>query len=95
MINLLIMIVWNYVTKTYNQKCINCTNKKCTLCIDSYFVFNNTECIKSLDNCMVHYYDRFVKYCTLCKEDHYCINKKIIKAFEHIYPKKKLILIIK
>ena len=61
-------------TKTYDQKCINCTNKKCTLCIDSYFVFNSTECVKSLDNCIDHYYDRVIKYCKLCKEDHYCIN---------------------
>lgn len=60
--------------KTYDQKCINCTNKKCTLCIDSYFVFNNTDCIKSLDNCIEHYYNRVVKNCTLCKDDHYCIN---------------------
>ena len=61
-------------TKTYDSKCINCTNTQCRHCIDSYFVFNNTECIKSLDNCKEHYYNRVIKYCTLCKENYYCIN---------------------
>lgn len=61
-------------TKTYDQKCIIFTNINCTNYIDSYFVFNGKECIKSLDNCIEHYYDRVIKNCTLCKEDHYCIN---------------------
>ena len=61
-------------TKTYDSKCINCTNIQCRHCIDSYFVFNNTECIKSLDNCKEHYYNRVIKYCTLCEENYYCIN---------------------
>ena len=61
-------------TKTYDSKCINCTNKTCTLCIDSYFVFNSKECIKSLDNCIEHYYDRVVKNCTKCEDNYHCIN---------------------
>ena len=32
-------------TKIYDPKCINCTNRNCSFCIDSYFVFNGAECI--------------------------------------------------
>ena len=61
-------------TTKYDSKCKNCTNQICSYCIDSYFVYNNVECIKSLDNCIEHYYDRVVKNCTKCKENYYCIN---------------------
>ena len=60
--------------KTYDSKCKNCTNLKCTHCIDSYFVFNNSECIKSLDHCLEHYYDRIIKNCIKCEDNHHCIN---------------------
>ena len=53
--------------------------------IDSYFVFNDTECIKSLDKYINHYYDKVIKYCTLYKADYYCINNNK-RICSYIFP---------
>ena len=56
------------------ERCIKCKEDKCEKCQTSYFVHNNTECIKGLDHCINHFYNVTHLFCNECEDNYYCIN---------------------
>ena len=67
-------------TETYNSNCIKCNYSQCIECIESFFVFEEKECIEGINHCRDHFYDRVQKYCINCEEDYYCINNNRSKC---------------
>lgn len=56
------------------KRCIRCDKNNCYDCENSYFIYNNKECIEGIEHCMEHYYDIANKYCEKCEMNYYCVN---------------------
>ena len=60
------------------KDCETCNNSKCVKCKqEKYFINNNGDCIKEIENCKEHDQDKNFSLCEYCDEpnNYYCLNK--------------------